>query len=79
MGYSPSFKSRLDAKEVLKAVNRLKTIQESEVKAHLATLPPAWEVNAAVKDAWCSLIVRRAAFVADTIVKPLFDQGEMDI
>jgi hypothetical protein len=77
-GLFPEFRNYLDREQVKQAAKDLRNLNRSEVVRLTEGLPREWEVKADALDALRDLIVGRAAFVADTIERKLYQQLTID-
>lgn len=83
-GLFPAFKPFLRQEELERAVHRLREVKKAEIEAIIEGVPPAWEVSPEARAALGEFLLRRAAFLADTLLGrldpqrwpgSLFDQG----
>jgi hypothetical protein len=73
-GLFPGFIPKVRQNEVETALGRLHQLREATVKECVAKIPPDWEVAAGAREALIELIVRRATFVADTILPAIAEE-----
>jgi hypothetical protein len=73
-GLFPPFRPFLDPEAVSQAVTRLATIDRSTVWRMAQRLPKEWEVSQPALDALIDLVLGRAAFVADNILRKIWPQ-----
>lgn len=78
-GLFPEFRDFLDRSEIEAAVRDLRTIERTVVEPMVNDIPNEWEVGPEAKSALVELIVQRASFVADTIIKAIWPQGLLDL
>lgn len=82
-GLFPSFVSFIREDLVRAAAERLGTLDPTVVRGIVDSIPPEWDVSPAARTALAELIVRRAAFVRDTVSEALapvcWPQGRLDL
>ena len=71
-GRFPEFDPHLDKDVAYQVADRLARIEVSEVQALFDWIPRSWKLNAKTRKAFVSFIVKRAAFVAETLPPKLF-------
>src|SRR5207249_10035864 len=77
-GLFPEFWEFLDRDVMRSAVRTLRAIPPAEIRAIVESIPSAWDVSRAARDALADLILRRAAFVADHVEGWIWPQRELD-
>ena len=70
-GLFPPFAARIREEDIEAAVARLQQLKKGTVKETVDTIPSDWQVPAVVRRKLIELIVRRAAYVAETIPKAI--------
>jgi len=78
-GLFPEFKPLLDRSEVTRAVADLKMISRTDIQRVVESIPSAWQVNAATREALVSFLSDRAVFLSENFVSLLWPQGELDL
>jgi hypothetical protein len=78
-GLFSQFRPFLDPEQVEQAVADLRRIDPAEVRSIMQTIPRQWDVAKDVQKALIDLIVRRAAFVADTMIARLWPQTQFPL
>jgi len=76
-GLFPEFKRFLDRKEVELVVRDMSRISETIVTDFMNQVPPEWEVTKEASEALVELVVARAAYVAETVVRRIWPQREL--
>ena len=76
-GLFPEFRSFLQREAVVRAADKLRSIDRATVVRMVEFLPKEWEVSRGASDALIDLILGRATFVADTIVTRIWPQGSL--
>ena len=76
-GLFPEFRGFLTPEAVVQAAADLNGIAPQIVKELAQRIPKEWDVSPAAMDALIDLIVRRAAYVAETIESHLWPQGSL--
>lgn len=71
-GNFPEFQSHLDWDVACQVADRLSRIETSEIRDLFKCLPKTWILDAKIKKAFISFIVKRADFLSTTLVKKLF-------
>jgi hypothetical protein len=71
-GRFPEFESFLDPEHVRAAAARLGQMDRQLADGFLARVPVEWQVDPLVSEAWCRLVVERAAFVAANVTSWLW-------
>jgi hypothetical protein len=76
-GLFPEFWAFLDRNAVVQAVSDLGAIDRDTAAGMTRAIPREWEVAAEAADALVDLILRRAAFVAETIEQRIWPQADL--
>lgn len=77
-GLFPEFRPVLDRNAVVEAASDLARIDRATAAGITQTIPKEWEVGQEAADALLDLILGRAAFVAETIERCIWPQGDID-
>jgi len=77
-GLFPEFKPLLDRSEVTRAVADLKMISRTDIQRVVESIPSAWQVNAATREALVNFLSDRAVFLSENFVSFVWAQGELD-
>jgi hypothetical protein len=77
-GLFRQFRPFLDSEAVTEAVARLRSVTDAVVQKMIATIPKEWDVSESARKALATLLLARAAFVADNIVDAIWPQQELD-
>lgn len=77
-GLFPEFRPFLDRDELVHAVQALQAIERNLVHDMMQSIPTEWDVRTDIRESWTDLIVRRAAFVAETIESKLWPQLNLE-
>ena len=70
-GLFPEFKPLLDRSEITRAVADLKMISRTDIQRVVESIPSAWQVNAATREALVN-------FLSENFVSFVWAQGELD-
>ena len=73
-GLFPEFREFLDQDVIIQATGHLKTINVGIVKDFTQIVPKEWDVKKQAMDALIDLIVKRAAFLAESLTSKLFPE-----
>ncbi len=68
-GLFPAFKKLIRQDEIEIAITQLGKLTEDIVEKFVNEVPTEWQVNQQIRIAWRELILRRANYVADTILE----------
>jgi hypothetical protein len=77
-GLFPEFAPLLNREIVVQSLQDLATIKDSVVRTALGGIPREWNVTPKAKAALSELIIRRAAFVAQSLEAKLFAQQRIE-
>ncbi len=75
-GLFPEFRKFLNRAAVSLAIEKLARIEIATVRQIVSQIPCEWQVSENAKSALVDFVVRRAAYVADTVLKKLWPQKE---
>jgi hypothetical protein len=78
-GLFPEFRPFLDRQKVTRAIADLAMISRTEVHRIVDSIPSAWQVNAATREALVNFLTDRAIFLSENFVSLLWPQGELDL
>ncbi len=73
-GQFPEFTPLLDKEVAGRVSERLASINKTEIQAIFGRIPKSWKLTASAKKAFITFVVKRAAFVAGTLVGKLFPE-----
>jgi hypothetical protein len=76
-GLFPEFRPFLKPEAVVRATDKMRSIDRATVAEMVELLPNDWDVSRGASDALIDLILGRAKFVADTIEKRIWPQGSL--
>ena len=71
-GRFPEFDTHLDWEVACQLVDRLLHVDVSVIQSIFEQIPKSWNLSVKTKKVFISFIIKRAAFVAETLVKKLF-------
>jgi hypothetical protein len=72
------FEPWVDRDRVKRILEDLRVVEREEIVQIVQGVPAAWEVSPAARDAWVSLVFRRAGWLADHLPHLLWAQQEMN-
>lgn len=77
-GLFPEFWEYMDRDDLRQAIDTLKGISKEEIAGIVGTIPREWDVSTTTQNEFTNLISSRAAFVADSIERLVWAQGQFD-
>ncbi|MBN2023639.1 MAG: hypothetical protein JW809_12710 [Pirellulales bacterium] len=75
-GFFPEFQQFLNKEVVARCTGRLRQVTQQALADIAQTIPPEWDVDSRAKEALVSLLLGRASFVAERIIKSLWEQRD---
>jgi len=76
-GVFPAFRPFIERSSVATAIASLQGVTRPMVKKVIDKVPRQWDLDSEVRSALLDFIVRRAEFVASTVERRLFPEGEL--
>ena len=76
-GVFPAFRSFVEREVVVASSASLRNFDRQTAKTIIESVPQEWDLDREVRSALLDFLVRRAEFVADTVERRLFPEGEL--